>query len=487
MKKIFSIVFLLNYPKFWNLFKKEESILTILYTSLNIVLGQAYACTNTLRSLTGMPPLKKRGTIILEHELSVIHEGCYRKEKELALLRSERKTLLEQLHKDLYEYNDLTELKTKEEMRTVSSEKQFIPKLEFEESTEESELKLAKDTVDRKYNSYVPFSCNPKELELINRIEKDIQKLTENRASIFQNQLKRSPIKQLDKVKKGSEAKEPKQKNILMYTSMFTIIFSSVAILLGLISEWIVVKNVAVNNLNYTKEEAWLFGGILLVVSFVVSRMVFNNIERLLRTIKKQWWVIGVMAFGFMLQLLLSGILSAYNIQHEIKSEELKSDRIQLAILQGELTDLDEDEEVEEIAELEQKIHVLKKDIGVRSFQLRNPPIWTTYIGYGVIGIASVLTLFFMISAKVLGEVYSLAYKLKRRIETNRKRIDQIEKSYATEAHALLTAYDMRHELIHHMSKKHVLETLIAQKNTLSTEEFYKAYNITNNSKNTKK
>lgn len=479
MRNLLKLRFLLNIVKKLNLFKKKEETIRIIFrTWLQISLGQAYACAKGFRDITGLPSIKKVGIMNLENELSVMNKGCFNKEGELASLRSDHRKLQEELRKDEYKYYDLVTLKTREEMRNVSKEREFVPKLEFENTDIGKVSELSKDNVQVGYSSHVPFRCNPKEIELVNRLGNEINKLTVKEASTAQGQLKRGEIKPLVKAKEGNEAKEPKQKNILVFTSLFLILFIKIAIICGLVSEGVIVKNIAFNNLNYTVEESYLFASILLVVTLVISRYRFDSAQRLLRTVREQWWMTGAFTFLFLLQLISAGVLSNYNIQRHNELELLKSEQIELAIKQGSLNDLDEDDDKEEIVELQQKIDDLKGKIDIRSTRLDNPPKWTTYVGYAVVGIMSILTLYFAIFAKVLGEVYTTAYKLQRSIIKKRRRITQIEEVYQKEVNVLLTAYNIRNELVFYLSTKHVLEKIISQQSSLTTEEFYKAYNI---------
>lgn len=468
-----------NIPKKLNPFKKsEETILTVLKTYLNVAVSEIYSCAKGFRKVTGLPAIKKVGVINLENELSVMDEGCFVKEGELASLHSEHRSLQEELHKDQYTYNDLITLKTKEELRNVSKERVYVPKLEFENSNIGKVTELSKDGVKVGLKSSVPFRCNPKEMELVNKFSSEIDKMALDKASMKQEQLTRSQIKPLVKAKKGSGVKEPKQKNILLYASLFLILFIKVALVCGLVSEGVIVKNIAFNNLNYSIEESYLFASILLVIIFVISRYRFNSAERLLRTVREQWWITGAFTFLFLIQLISSGILANYNLQRHSQLELVKSERMQLAIRQGEISDLDQDEDAEEIAELQQEIDALKSKISTRMYMLDNPPKWTIYTGYAVVGIMSILTLFFSIFAKVLAEVYTKAYKLEKSIRKKRRRIAKIESSYDHLAHKLLTAYDLRHQLVFYVSKKHVLEMMIAQESSLKSSEYYKAYNI---------
>ncbi|MFY0631970.1 MAG: hypothetical protein JXR05_16535 [Flavobacteriaceae bacterium] len=476
---LFKLKILLNIVKYINPFKKKkETIYLILRTWLNIALNEAYSCAKGFRKNTDLPSIKRIGTINLEKELSIMNEGCFNKEGELASLRSNHRSLQKELHKDEYKYYDLVELKTREQMRNVSKEKEFVPKLEFENTEIGKVPELLKDNVQIGYKSHVPFRCNPKEIELVNQIGNDIDRLTIKEASTAQGQLKRGEVKSLVKAKKGNEAQEPKQKNILVFTSLFLILFIKVAIICGLISEGVIVKNVAFNNLNYTIEESYLFASILLVIALGISRYLFNYFSRLLRSVREQWWMTGAFVLLFVLQLISAGVLSNFNIQRHNDQKLLESEQIQLAIKQGNLISLDKDEDIEEIAELQQEINTLKSNIDIRSEKLDNPPKWTIYIGYTVVGIMSVLTLFFTILGKVLGEVYTITYKLQRSIKKKRRRIAEIEELYSKEVKKLLTAYDQRHELVFYLSKKHVLETIIVQESSLNTQDFYNAYNI---------
>ncbi len=471
--------YLSNIPKKLNPFKKkEETVLTVLKAYLNIAVGEIYSCAKGFRKITGLPSIKKVGIINLENELSIMNEGCFNMEKELTLLHSEHRNLQEELHKDEYKYYDLVTLKTKEEMRNTIKERTYIPKLEFEETNTSKVIELIEDDIKVGLKTSVPFRCKPKEMELVNKLGNELNRLIVKEAGAKQRQLKRGKIKSLKKAKTGYEPIEPKQKNILVYASLLLILFIKVSIICGLVSEGVIVKNIAFNNLNYTIEESYLFASILLVITFVISRYRFNSAERLLRTVREQWWVTGAFTFLFLLQLISAGILSNYNFQRHSQLELVKSERMQLAIKQGELVDFEEDEDREEIVELQQEIDVLKSNINVRLEMLDSPPVWTIYTGYVVVGIMSVLTLFFTIFAKVLGEVYAKAYKLERSIRKKRRCIAKIEPLYDYQVHKLLTAYDLRHQLVFYVSKKHVLEMMIAQESSLKSNEYYKAYSI---------
>jgi hypothetical protein len=280
------------------------------------------------------------------------------------------------------------------------------------------------------------------------------------------------------KAKNDDELKEPVTKNIIGYASPFLAYFTKLCLILNYISEGIILQNIFHHNLGYSETESWIVASSLVGVTFGISRLIFNHSERLLRSVKKQWWIITMFSILFCFQLTASGVLSNYNIQQERKIENLRTDRTDLAIKQGALDGLDEDDDSIEIVDLEQKINVLKNDIKRRSDELKITPIWATSVGYLIVALVSVLTLFFTIVLKVIGEVYSYDSNLRKTIKESSQTIVDIEELYLEKTKALLLVYDQRHLLSYYLAKKHILELILAQKENLNTEEFYKSYNI---------
>lgn len=473
------LTFELNIP-LRNLFiKKEETVVTIIKTFLNVSLGEVYKCSKSIRKLLGLPSIQKIGVMNLENEESELDKGCFESEIGLASLSSERKIALKEVHESKWNYYELIKLKTKESVVNTPEQPTFIPDLEFEENSKQfEEVVLSKDYVDIDYTYHVPYdkSYRSKEIKLINCMGEDIHKSTLQKASVSQGQLKRGGIPILSKVKKGNEAKEPKFKNILVYASLVILIFIKISLLCGFISEGIILKNIAFYNLGYSEEESWVIATSLLGITFGISRLRFNSAERLIRTIKKQSTIIIFFAAFFFIQLTLSGVLSNYNIQHEDQLETLKDDRMDLAMKQNDLLDFEGD--IEDKVLLEQEVSRLNKSVNGDTQLLKQRPFWVRAVGYFVVAFLSVLTLFFTIVLKALGEVYSYSYKLKKTIQRNEERIIEIEELYVTKSKELLTAYNYRHLFCYYIARKHVIEQLLAQKDDLKTAEFYEAYNI---------
>ena len=478
MKNLFRLLFLINTVKYLNpLKKKKETLYLIFKTWLNIVLGEAYACAKGIRKVLGLPPIKKYGVINLENEPAYIDRACLELLEFLAELRSKHIKAQKDLHISRYRWNHLISLKTKEALRSIPLNVKYIPNLEFENSNL-GNVKLSKDSVDITYKNLVPKRDSPKEIKLVNKINTDLHEEAKQKASIAQGQFKRGEIKTLLKAKNDDELKEPVTKNIIGYASPFLAYFTKLCLILNYISEGIILQNIFHHNLGYSETESWIVASSLVGVTFGISRLIFNHSERLLRSIKKQWWIITMFSILFFFQLTASGVLSNYNIQQERKIENLRTDRIDLAIKQGALDGLDEDDDSIEIVDLEQKIDALKNDIKRRSDELKITPIWATTVGYLIVALVSVLTLFFTIVLKVIGEVYSYASNLRKTIKESSQTIVDIEELYLEKTKALLLVYDQRHLLSYYLAKKHILELILAQKENLNTEEFYKSYNI---------
>lgn len=475
---LFRLKFLINIYKNWNPFKKEETIKKILRTYLSIVLEQIYCGAKEFRKMTGIGSIQTMGRMRLELEQAEVSKACSRVEDKLALDRAEHRDELVKLHKNKYKLFHLLKLRTKDELRNTPQNEEFIPELEFVDA-DENDIKLSKDAVEITYNHIVPKRDCPKEIKLVNELAKDIHHLAIQKASITSEQYKRGAIKPLQKVKESVEkAKEPLAQNIIGYANSFLVFFSKVCLLFNYISEGIILQNIFHHNLGYSENESWIVASTLVGITFVISRRIFNSSERLLRTIKKQWWIITLMSCIFFAQITASSVLSNYNIQHERQLETLRSDRMVLALKQGELSDLDEDEDTEEIVELSREITTLSEDIQRRSDALKVTPIWATNTGYIVVSLVSILCLFFTIILKAISEVYGYASKLKKAIAYSEHRIAEIEELYPEKVKDLLVCYDMRHKLNYYIAKKNVLELMLSQEDDMNTNSFFEAYKI---------
>ncbi|WP_408033092.1 hypothetical protein [Tenacibaculum xiamenense] len=428
--------------------------------------------------MSGIGSIQRIGRMNLEQEQAEVSKACSNMEDNLASDRAEHRNELEKLHKNKYKLFYLLKRRTKEDLRNVSQDEEFIPTVEFE-NTDDSDIELSKDAVEITFNHIVPKRDCPKEIKLVNELLKDVHHLAIQKASIVSEQYKRGAIKPLLKIKAAiQKAKEPLVQNIIGYASPFLAVFSKICLLFNYASEGVILQNIFHHNLGYSTEESWIVASTLLGITFVISRRIFNSSERLLRSVKKQWWIITLMSCVFFGQITASSVLSNYNIQHERQMEVLRSDRMALALKQGELTELDEDEDVEEIEELNIVITNLSEDIQRRSYALKITPIWSTYTGYIVVGLVSILCLFFTIILKAISEVYSYAAKLKKAIKKSERRIAEIEELYPEKVKDLLTCYDMRHKITYYIAKKNILELLLSQEDDMNTNSFFEAYKI---------
>lgn len=477
MRKIFKRYFAVNIIKKRFFKKKEESIKLLLRTWLQIVLGETYACAKDFRKETGLRSIKRFGVINLENEPAEMAKACHEMKKDLALDRAEHRQALVNRHRDTYKLSQLLKLRTKEDVENVPKQEKFIPELEFEK-VDDKDVKLSTDRESIIYEYHFPKRDCPKQIMLVSKLGADLHDLAIQKASIMSRQLKRGIIKPLQKVKERNEDKETLDLNILGYANSGSALFIKFWLYFNYICEFILLQNIFHYNLGLGEIKAWIVSGTIVGATYVISRRIFNHSERLVRTIKQQWWIISVFCCVFFAQITASGMLANYNIQHKRQVEALQADRIDLAFKQGELEDVED--EVEK-ARLEEKIAVLKADIKRRSDSLKVTPFWTTYMGFVIVAFTSVLTLFFTTVLKALSELYSHASKLKKSIKKSERIIAEKEELYPEKVKNLLSAYDKRHLLCYYVSKKHILEQLIAQEDDLDTDSFFNAYNINNN------
>ena len=459
-------------------FKKKEIIYYVLKTWLRISLGEGYATAKSFRKITNYWFIQKFGTMTLENELGIMNDACFDMEEDLSNLRAEYKTSVTNIYNDKHRLYYLLTLTNKED---ISSEEQYtktIPELEFEEVPFNEASSTTKDSVHITCSGYSPKRKNPKEIQLVNKFNIVLHDLTAEKASIAQSQLTRKKTQNLPKVKEGLTPKEPEKKNILGYTNSLLSYFIKFCIIAGYISEGIILQNIFHHNIGLSSTKSYLATLSILGVTFIFSRLFFNKVERLVRTIKKQWIAIAISSILFFTQLAFSGALTYYNIQREVQTELLQKDKESLAIKEGSLEDFDVEEDLEEITQIESEIAELNKEIEDRSTHLKTIPFLAKNIGYLLVGLTSIIVLFCTILLKALGEVYSHVSKLKKNIKKNEARKNQIEEEYPVAVAKLQTAYDTRHHFVYYLAKKHVLELLLAQEDKLNTEEFYRKYNL---------
>jgi len=457
-------------------FKKKETIYYILRTWLRISLGEGYATAKSFRKITNYWFIQKLGVMTLENELGIMNDACFDMEEGLSNLRAEYKTSVKDIYNDKHRLYFLLGLTNKED---ISSEEQYtktIPELKFEKVSFGEASSRLKDNVHVTCSGYSPKRKNPKEIQLVNKLNIVLHDLTAEKASIAQSQLTRKKVQDLPKVKEVSTPKEPEKKNILGYANSFLSYFIKFCIIVGYLSEGIILQNIFHHNIGLSSTKSYLATLSILGVTFIFSRLFFNKVERLVRTIKKQWTAITLSSILFFTQLAFSGALTYYNIQREVQAELLQEDKVQLAIKQGSLEDFDVEEDLEEITKVESEIKELNKEIENRSVRLKTIPFLAKNIGYLLVGLSSIIVLFCTILLKALGEIYNHVSKLKKNIKRNENRKNQIEEQYPVVVAKLQTAYDTRHHFVYYLAKKHVLELLLAQEDELSTEDFYRKY-----------
>ncbi len=474
----FRLMFSLNiYTRLFQL-KKREVIYYVLRVWLRISLGEGYASAKNFRKITNSSHIQRFGTMTLENELGIQNRACFDMEEKLSNSRAEYKTKTKSIYKDKHRLYYLLKLRNQEDISNEEAYMRSVPEIEFEETSFSEATTLFKDNIHTTCSGYSPKRKNPKEIQLINKLNIVLHDLTAEKASIAQSQLTRRKVQGLPKVKEAPTPEEPETKNILGYTNGQTANYIKFCLIIAYVSELLIFQNIFHHNVGLSEVKSYLVSGSILGVTFGISRLIFNKAERLLRTIKKQWIIVTVSSIVFFTQLAISGSLAYYNIQRKVQTELLQEDKELQAINQGELYDLDEEEDSEKIEKIKSKKYELESDIKTRSESLKVIPFLAKYAGYILIGLTSIIVLFFTVILKIHSEVYSHVVKLKKNIKNNEETLAQIEENYPKEVIQLETAYNTRHHFAYYLAKKHVLELLLAQEDELSTEEFYRKYNL---------
>ncbi len=474
MKKILTLWYLINIPKYWNPLIKKESIVIIVETFLNISCKDIYREAKGIRLDLGLPKIKRFGLIILEKEPAIINSAIYKFEEFLANLRADFIFFTKKIYKDKQDLYELITLKSKKDLLRIPKTKEYLKEVEFEETNQE--IKLDTDNVVINYKITVPNRKTPKEIELSNKLGESFHKSALEDSSVRNGQFKRNKIPVLPKAKKIEPIREPKHKNILAYASTFTVWFIRVSLLGSFLSEGIVIYTIARYNIGLNPIKSGILATIILGITFVISRFFYHKIKLLVLTTKKQWKVILYFSIALMIHLTLSGVIVNYNIQQSKKIQTLKEDRKSLALKQGRLFDLEEN--TDDYIELNKEVEILEKDVKNRAESLKNKSIFLSVLEYFIVALLSLLSIFFAINLKVLEELYSTVYNLKKAIQKNEILVTNIEQGYVKKAEKLLTSYDNRHLLFYYLSKKNAIEKLLSMEKDLKTEDFYKAYNI---------
>lgn len=449
----------------------KNPLVALLNTFLSISAGEAFEYANSFRKILGLPPIKGK-TVKIEAAISELNAAYHNKEREIVKMRAEFKDLCIKTHEVEHRYYNHIALGSCK----PQTESDIIPPITFEDDTEKPAYKLDKDVNDFKYASYTPKVNTPEDIELVRYLGKSIHDGACQIMSVNESQFRTgAAIKPLPKVTREAP-KVALYESMKAYMNTWTLPFTLLSLSLIYVAEAIIFQSVFHTNLGFSEPKAWLCATMIVGVTYIISRRLFGMLQSLLERTKGHPILITIFCAFFFVQVLGSGFLTNYNIRRDKAKAELNSEKLRLGRMESALEDsYDVD------TELQAQITDLRTDIDMRSVELKEEPLWVIWASYIMVGFFSVLTLFASCLLKNIGEQAKYVVKLKKTLNTNRKRVLEIQETYDKEVERLLSAGKERQLFRYHLARKYFIEKLLTQGGSLDKQAYLKAYRKKNN------
>lgn len=444
----------------------KNPLVALLNTFLSISANEAFEYANSFRKILGLSPIKAK-TVKIEETISDLNAAYHDRELAILKMRAEYKDLCTTNHEVEHRYYNHIALGCCKSQKKSD----VIPPITFEDDIEKEPYGLDKDINDFKYASHVPDASTPDEEEVILHLDDSIHDGACQIMSVNESQFRTgSSIKPLPKVIR-EKPKVPLCENIKAYMTGLTILFVKGSILMIYVAEGIILQNVFHKNLGFSEPKSWLCATMIFGVTYVVSRVLFGLVQRLLERTRKHPILIAIFSILFFAQIFGAGLLTNYNIRRDKAKAELKSEMLRLGRLESALEDsYDVD------PELQAQTTNLRSEINERSIKLKEEPSWVYWLSYALVGLFSVLTLFASCILKNIAEQGKYIAKLRKTLHRNNRRILEIEETYDKEVERLLSAGVERKLFRYHLARKYFIEKLLTQGNSLDKQAYLKAY-----------
>lgn len=452
---------------FMKLFKDKNPLVMLVYTFWGFATEEAYQMAQAFRKVLELKQIKLK-TIKLEDTLAVINAEYLAFKMKIGKLLEEYVTLNKEFQEVEYKYFNALSVDQKSEEELKAN----IPAVKFEEDTSKK-YKASRDVNSYIFRSSVPKSHNTDESIVITGLNEDIHDMAIEMGAVSTNQFQEvSDVKPLPIVKR-EEPKKPLNTNKRKYFGRWSLPFFSFCLLSIYTAEAIILHNIFHNTLGFDDWKAWIASTTIVGITYIISRVLLNQSERLLGAKKNASFLLKLFAIVFFIQVFTAGILTNYNIRFQSDKQELQNVEDRLRRYQSVIADAYDPSEV---AELQNEADELEAEVKHRSAELEEEPTWIIWCGYVIVGLFSVLTLFASCILKSLAEQAKHIVKLAHRRKFLSKRIAEIKGTYDTEVERLLDANVLRQLFRYHMGRKHATELLLSQVKDLDKNKYVKTY-----------
>lgn len=453
---------------FMKLFKHKNPLVMLIYTFWGIASEEAYQFSNAFRKVLGLKQIKMK-TIKLEDTLAIINAEYLAFKVKIGKKRAEYTRLNKELHEVEYKYYNALYVDEKNEKEVLEN----IPKITFEEDAKKQYKASKKSVIDLIFRRGVPKSHNTDESIVITELNEDIHNIAIKTVDISTNQFQEvNDVKPLPIVKR-EEPKKPLNTNKRKYFNKWSVPFLLLCLVSILVAEAIIFQNIFENTIGFSAEKSWLCATMIIGVTYIISRRLFTQSDRLLGRKKRYPILLTIFSILFFVQVFTAGILTNYNIRFQAEKEELQSAEDRLRHYQSQIADAYDPSEV---SELQTKADTLEAEVTRSSAKLEEEPTWIIWCGYVIISLFSVLTLFGSCILKSLAEQAKYIVKLVRRREFLRKRIEEIKETYDTEVERLFDANVLRQLFRYHLARKEACEYYLSQAKDLDKDKYIKKY-----------